>query len=238
MLPLISIIIPVYNRQKELMLSLKSIQKQTYRPLEVIIVDDGSTQKVKSEESTIQNILGEISFTLIEQKNSGAPAARNNGFRHSKGEFVLFWDADIIGVPEMIEKMYQELLSHPEASYCYSNYTHINKKIRSRVFDAAALQKINYITTMSLLRREDFLGFDESLQRFQDWDLWLTLLEQGKQGTWIDEYLYASVATTNGISFWMPSFAYKAPWKYFPILRKKVQAYENAKKIIFTKHSL
>lgn len=238
MKPLISIIIPVYNRQQELWLSLDSIQKQTYRPLEVILIDDGSEEKVFLSEE-VKRKMGDISFQVVRQENKGAPAARNKGFSLSKGEFVIFWDADTLGNLDMLEKMFVTLSEHPEASFVYSNHTHAGKiKFRSRAFDVGELKKNNYINTMSLLHHQDFPGFDESLKRFQDWDLWLTLAEQGKKGIWIDEFLYNSVPTKVGISYWLPSFAYRAPWKYFPFVYKKIKAYENAKKIIYQKYNL
>lgn len=235
--PLISIIIPVFNRQHELMLSLASIAKQSYRPIEVIVVDDGSEIKVTDE--PLQKLLGDIPYSLIFQKNSGAPAARNNGFVHSKGEYIIFWDSDTIGNTDMIEKMYSTLQEHVEASFVYANHIHAGKiKFHSRPFDELELKKNNYINTMSLIRRKDFLLFDESLRRFQDWDLWLTLVEHGKKGVWIDEFLYTSVQTRGGISYWLPSFAYKSPWKYFPFFYKRVKKYEESKNIVQRKHHL
>lgn len=236
--PLISIIIPVYNRHKELMLSLGSIQKQTYRPLEVVIIDDGSAREVEKERKEIQNRLQEIPFLIYRQNNQGAPSARNRGAERSDGDFFLFWDADIIGEPEMVEKMYRSLEKNKDASFAYSNFSIGSHRMRAREFDFEYLKKVNYITTMSLIRKEDFAGFDPALTRFQDWDLWLTLAEQGKQGVWVDEYLYRSVTTKQGISAWLPSFAYHAPWKYLPFFSSKVKKYEEAKEIILKKHGL
>lgn len=236
---LISIIIPVYNRQKELLLSLASIQKQTYRPLEVIIVDDGSREEVELSKLEIAKKLEEISFQIVRQENKGAPAARNRGFQLSKGEYVIFWDADILGNPNMIEKMFQTLQTQRESSFVYSNHIHAEKiKFRAQQFNVETLKQNNYINTMSLIRRSDTPSWDESLKRFQDWDLFLTLSEQGKQGIWIDEYLFSSLPTAAGISYWLPSFAYQFPWRYLPFWYKKVKDYEAAQKIIFEKHHL
>ncbi len=237
MRPLTSIIIPVYNRQKELMLSLDSIVKQTYRPLEVIIVDDGSDEKVETKKQEIITILQGIPVQLVRQKNAGAPAARNHGFDLSNGEFVLFWDADTLGNTDMVQKMFEALEQNSDAAFAYSNHIHAGKiTFRARPFDVTELKKTNYINTTSLIRRNDFCRFDETLKRFQDWDLFLTLSEHGKKGIWIDEVLYTSVQTKGGISYWLPSFAYRFPWKYMPFFYKKVKAYEEAKKIIAHKH--
>lgn len=233
--PLISVIIPVYNREKELFACLASIRQQTYVPLEVIVVDDGSEEKIS--EDKIKEILLDIRFIFYRQQNSGAPSARNKGFESSKGEYVIFWDADIVGEPDMLEKMFLKLEKNPQASFVYSNFFFGTHKMPGREFDVFALKEKNYITTTSLLRRKDFPRFDISLKRFQDWDLWLTLAEQKKQGIWIPEYLFR-ILPQGTMSNWLPAFSYKFPWKYLPFFAKKVRFYEEAKRIVQKKHGI
>ena len=86
----------------------------------------------------------------------------------------------------------------------------------------------------SFIRREHFssVGWDESIKKLQDWDLWLTMLEQGHTGIWIGQILFK--AQTGGtMSSWLPSFAYKL----FPFL-PSVKKYKKAVKIIKKKHGL
>lgn len=232
---LISIIIPVYNHLPELKKSLESISRQTYRDFEVIIIDDGSEKGIEKE---IKKEKYNFSISSFHQENSGAPAARNYGFKLSKGEFVIFWDADILAQPEMLQKMHNVLTIHPEASYVYSDFYYGIKKMPAGKFDAERLKKENYITTATLIRREDVVEWDESLKRFQDWDYWLALLDKNKIGIYIPEYLFATIPHKSGISKWLPKFAYKKPWRYLPIFSKKVKAYEEAKNIILKKHGL
>lgn len=235
--PLISVIIPVYNRPHELLLTLQSIHDQTYRPLEIIMVDDGSSPEIATWKKQIENRIGDIPFVLNRQVNQGAPAARNKGFQLSKGEYVIFWDADIIAQPSMLQRMQEALTTHEQASFAYSSFYFGNKKMPSQMFDGSSLKEKNYITTTSLIRRKDFFGFDTRLKRFQDWDLWLSLLEQKKEGIWIPDFLF-QILPQGTMSNWLPAFAYRSPWKFFPFLRKKVKAYEEAKKIIVAKHHL
>ena len=232
---LISIIIPVYNHLSELKKTLQSIKQQTYGNFEVIIVDDGSAEPL--EEKINKNDFN-FDIYFFHQENMGAPAARNKGFEMSKGEFVIFWDADVIATPAMLRKMHNVLTIHPEASYVYADFFYGKKKMVSGKFDAARLKKMNYIMTTSLIRREDFVFWDESLKRFQDWDLWLTMLEKNKIGINIPEILFFIFPHKNGISSWLPSFAYKKPISFLPGIRKKVRAYEKAKQIIMKKHGL
>ena len=87
---------------------------------------------------------------------------------------------------------------------------------------------------MALIRREDFpaTGWDESLKKFQDWDLWLTMLSLGKIGYFIPQVLF-TISTGGVMSSWLPSFAYKL-LPFLPTVKK----YKAAKAVIFKKHGL
>ncbi len=236
--PKISIIIPVFNRGRELAKCLASIKKQTVISpparggdlggvgVEIIIVDDGSRQPV-----------GDVpGARVIRQENKGAPAARNRGFKESSGAYVLFCDADVVMEPDMLAKMSQALDENPGVSYAYSSFKFGWKKFRLWEFDADKLRQMPYIHTTSLMRREHFPGFsakggpafgwDTSLKRLQDWDLWLTMLEQGHVGKWIDETLF--LAKSGGtMSRWLPSF-----------LAGRDKAYQRAVSQVKRKHHL
>lgn len=229
MQPLVSIIIPVFNRQEAFERCLISVLNQTYKNTEIIVVDDGSNPLIKIDRPEVQ---------LFRQENKGAPAARNFGFSQSKGKYIIFLDADTIAEPDAIEKMVTALENNPEVSYAYSDFYFGKKKIPARAFDAEAIKKINYITITSLIRRVDFPGFDESLKRFQDWDLWLTLLEKNKIGMYVPEYLFRVIDLKGTMSSWLPSFMYRAPWKYLPGIWSKVESYEIARQVIKKKHGL
>jgi glycosyltransferase involved in cell wall biosynthesis len=230
MQPLISVVIPVYNQSKELAAALGSLKQQTYRHLEVIIVDDGSVPPVESFDSSL------LKVRYVRQKNKGAPAARNKGFELSKGEYVIFWDADIVALDrEMLGNMLAALKENPRVGYAYSDFYFGPKKMSAGAFDPDRLKKINYITTTSLIRREVFPGFDESLRKFQDWDLWLTVLEQGYGGVYVPGYLFW-IKPGGTMSAWLPRFAYRVPWRYLPGIRTQVERYERAREVIRQKH--
>ncbi len=235
---LISIIIPVYNHAAALQASLTSLIGQTYRPLEVVIVNDGSTDGFEKLLPILQDFgeKNEFPLVILNQENQGSNAARNRGFKKSSGKFVIFWDADTVAEPGMLQKMHQALVDNPSEAYVYSRFKFGWKTMRSAPFNAEELKKNNYIDTTSLLRREAFPGFDESLKRFQDWDVWLTLLAQGKTGLFIPEVLFTKLTGERDeikISSWLPTFMYKLPWK-----NKNMASYELAKKKIFEKHQL
>jgi glycosyltransferase involved in cell wall biosynthesis len=228
----------VYNHASALQSSLESLINQTYRPLEIVIVNDGSTDEFEQLLPVLQDFgeKNEFPLVILNQENQGAAAARNRGFKKSSGSFVIFWDADTVAEPDMITKMHQKLLDSPESAYVYSRFKFGWKTMRSAQFNADDLKKTNYIDTTSLLRRDAFPGFDENLKRFQDWDMWLTLLDQGKTGIFIPEVLFTKLTGERDeikISSWLPSFMYKLPWK-----NKNMASYELAKKKIFEKHGL
>ncbi len=230
MMSMISIIIPVYNHQAALEKALASIEMQTYQDLELIVVDDGSNQKLETSNSKLE-------IVLHRQENKGAPAARNKGFELSKGEYVIFWDADVVGEPEMLEKMVSALEVNAEVSFVYANHYFGKKKMPGKHWSTQALKHNNYIHSTSLIRRESVVSWDVSLKRFQDWDLWLSMVEAGRIGVWIDEYLFR-VDTGGTMSTWLPRIAYKKPWRWMPGIAGKVRKYEEARNVIIKKHGL
>ena len=232
---LISIIIPVYNGEKTLAKTLASLYQQTEKNLEIIVVNDGSTdQSKKVFFDFINKNNSDIPYLFLEQKNKGAPAARNRGLKEAQGDYLFFCDADAILKEEALSKMLQALSTNPQAAYAYSSFYWGKRLFKLWPFDAERLKKMPYIHTMALIRREKFPleGWDENIKKLQDWDLWLTMLEQGNEGYFIDEPLF-KVFPLGGISSWLPSFAYK----FLPFL-KNVKKYKTAVAIIKKKHNL
>ena len=234
---LVSIIIPVYNRAEIFEKSFVSATQQNYENKEIVVINDGSTENIKNVIDIVNVKNRNIEIKYFIQENSGAPSARNKGFVESKGDYVIFWDADIEAESDMLSKMVKVLDEKQDISFVYSSFNLGKKKMLAKKFSPIELQKNNYVHTSSLIRKEDFPMFDEKLKRFQDWDLWLTMVENGKKGKWIDESLF-TIISTGIISGWLPSFAYKKPWKYLPWWSEKIEKYENAKKIILEKHHL
>jgi hypothetical protein len=133
-----------------------------------------------------------------------------------------------------LEIMLEALRQTPEASYAYSSFNWGRKLFKLNEFNPEQLKKMPCIHSMSLIRRQDFpaTGWDESIKKFQDWDLWLTMLEQGKIGVWIPRVLF-QITTGGTISSWLPSFAYKF-LPFLPVVKK----YKAAMAVIKQKHGL
>jgi len=138
-------------------ITLRSLMEQDYQNYELIVVRD---------------------------EGKGANYARNKGFKKVDTKFVLFSDNDIVWRKDGITNLLEALKSRPDKSYAYGAYYLLNedKIVCSEEFDASLLRERNYVSTMTLVRTKDFLGFDESITNFQDWDAWLTMLDADKEG--------------------------------------------------------
>ncbi len=231
-MPKISVIIPAWNSEKTITQCLDSLFAQTMQDLEVIVVNDGSTDRTREVLAPYESRL-----TIIDQGNRGSNPARNRGWQEARGEFLLFLDSDIILRPDMLEKLLGALEMHPQASYAYSSFRYGTKLFRLWPFDEQRLQRMPYIHTAALVRARDFSGFDESVQRLQDWDVWLTLLEQGKRGVWVPEVLFAVTPRPDGISQWVPRWFFWIPWQVIGWKPGRVRRYDEAVQVISAKHN-
>lgn len=231
----ISIIIPAYQHAATMAQCLDSVLSQTLKPSEIIVVNDGSTDNLFEVLEKYGN-----KIKTINQENQGGQQARNNGFAVSTGELVIFCDADVVMRQDMLEKLYKILEEHPEVSYAYSGFRFGWKSFSSFPFDVGRIKRLNFVHTTALIRREHFPGFDPAIRRFQDWDLWLTMMRDGHIGFFVDQELFRVIEASGrrAISKWRPKIFYQIPWKYFGWMPSSVRDYEEAKMVIIKKHGL
>jgi hypothetical protein len=145
---------------------------------------------------------------IINNNEGTAPKKRNEGFGKATQPYVFFCDDDCILPVSYFQSLYDCLEAHPDKSYAYSGYRgvvfnpttepHNNFIIPGIEFTAEMLRRQNFINTTSLIRTKDFPGFDENIKRFQDWDLWLTMLEQGKVGILVPSQSFLSFFNDEG----------------------------------------
>ena len=107
---MISGIIPLYNKAESIATALDCVLAQTYQDFEVVVVDDGSTDKG----ATIVEQYTDPRIRLVCQENAGVSAARNKGIEEAKGEYVAFLDADDEWMPEYLENQYSLTLRYPQ----------------------------------------------------------------------------------------------------------------------------
>ncbi|HOT74378.1 MAG TPA: glycosyltransferase [Candidatus Wallbacteria bacterium] len=184
---LVSVVIPTYNRGNLISETIKSVIDQSYRDIEIIVVDDGSTDNT---EEVIKNIKFSNLF-YIKTLNSGRPAVpRNTGFKQSRGEYVAFLDSDDIWLPDKVKKQVEIFKSNPEIGivFCQCKFFgkeyHKNKMFPTRAYCGNVFEKLitgNFVPTVSVLCRRDALEnvglFDESpgLKAFEDYELWMRI---------------------------------------------------------------
>src|SRR5213082_113509 len=117
--PLVSVILPVYNREASVERAVRSVLAQTYRPLELIVVDDGSIDGTRDR---LQAFGSEIS--VVAQPHAGAYVARNFGVRHARGEFIAFADSDDAWLPHLLAAEVA-LMKRPEVGLVFGDAIHV-----------------------------------------------------------------------------------------------------------------
>lgn len=183
--PLISVIVPAYNAATTAYRAVNSAITQTYGNLEVIVVDDGSTDELST---ALQAHLDTIQ--LIRQPNKGAGHARNTGAFHAKGEFLAFLDADDYWHPKKLERQLEVYRRHPETTLCGTqSHPPLSAVPEMRRALGTSREEIIYVRDFSrfflnpyigtpgvMLRRQLFMdlgGFRTDLTSAEDIDLWL-----------------------------------------------------------------
>ena len=115
---IISVVIPLYNKEKKIEYTLKSVFTQTFQNFEIVIVDDGSTDNSVEEVEKFTD----SRIRLIHQTNAGVSAARNRGIEAASGELIAFLDADDVWMPEYLATQYGLYQKYPECSVYACNY--------------------------------------------------------------------------------------------------------------------
>ncbi|MDZ7960053.1 MAG: glycosyltransferase [Aulosira sp. DedQUE10] len=186
-MPLISVVLPVFNGEKTIYETIQSVLNQTFVNWELIIINDGS------QDSTLE-IIKKFEFAdprlrIFSYLNAGLAASRNRGIALSLGEYISFIDADDIWTSDKLKSQLTALQEHPKAfvAYSWTNYIDADGnfvKFGGHTTDTGDVyQKLllwNFVENGSnpLVRKEVFTivdGFDESLIASEDWDMWLRL---------------------------------------------------------------
>lgn len=154
--------------------------------------------------STLDRATQGVTFEIIVSHDSegrGANYARNAGAKLAAGRFLLFSDDDIEWMPGAIHALLDGLEKAATAAYSYGAYWLEGTGVQcDREFSADALRRANYISTMSLIRAETFPGFDERIERLQDWDIFLSMLEAGHAGVLVPGVLLFRTYLRDGIT--------------------------------------
>lgn len=199
---LVSIIIPSWNAAAYVKEAVDSALAQTYQNIEVILIDDGSTDNTKE---ALAPYWSNPKFRYLYQLNKGLASARNTGIRAAKGAYIAFLDSDDMFMPEKIEKQVAVLEAQPDFAVCYSDLYHFEdgnpRKFYHHRYAAIypsgdifePLLHTQFLNPLTLVvRREVFVRhgmFDETLRRSEDWDLWLRWAHAGVKFFYLEEPL-------------------------------------------------
>lgn len=180
---------PAYNAAATISRALASIAEQTFAPMEVIVVDDGSSDGTAEIAERFATKMGTAKLTVIRQSNKGAGAARNRAVKAATQPYLAFLDADDEWLPTKLERSMDVmikgdylLVAHDYLDSTESGDVHVDCARRFQEFPDpyVSLYLKGYIPSISVITRRDAVnavgGFDESLRNAQDFDLWLKLL--------------------------------------------------------------
>ncbi|MCX7726143.1 MAG: glycosyltransferase family 2 protein [Chitinispirillaceae bacterium] len=195
--PLVSVIIPVFNREEMLRRAVVSVLNQSFKDFECIIVDDCSDQKYDFFSSMDDKRLKIIRL----EKRSGVSKARNTGVKSSRGKYIAFLDSDDEWYPKKLEKQIKWLKDNPSFSICQTLEEWIRKGVRVNppkshkkrggdIFDISCERCMITPSSVVMTRElfEKYGGFKESLPACEDYDLWLWITAKHQVGL-IEEVL-------------------------------------------------
>ena len=181
---LISVIIPTYNRAACLAEALASVAAQTYRPIEVIVADDGSDDDTASvvEQFCKSTESADFAVRYLRQENQGAPSARNLGLANARGDYIQFFDSDDELLPHKLSSQAQVLDDHPSVGYVWSGKAELDDALAppSEVrpaeptlylgFDRrhCSMQVVLGLYRATICRRVG--PWNPKLGRYQDWE--------------------------------------------------------------------
>lgn len=191
---LVSVIVPCYNSATYVAETLDSVLQQTYDNIEVIIVNDGSTDNLTD---VIQPYLDKYeNFHYYSQENKGLSGARNSGIRISKGQYILGLDADDLIAPTYIERCVDVLDNNPNVKLVYSRARYFDAMEGDWDFPPYSFRTLligNLIYASAVMRKSEFEKYgpyDESLRFYEDWNLWINMLKDGGDVVLLDERLF------------------------------------------------
>lgn len=189
----VSVIIPTYNRGNLIIKSIKSVLNQTFKNLEVIVIDDGSSDNT---EHLVNKITDKRLKYVKLSSNKGSSNARNIGIKNANGQFISFQDSDDIFYPNKIEKQLKNIINRNSIldfckinviynstySYLIPNKRQENSILKGDIFNEL-ISRGNFISTQSMLIRTNYMKkhlFDIDMPRLQDYDVILGMIPKVK----------------------------------------------------------
>lgn len=188
-MPLVSVVIPVYNAQETVVETVQSVLQQTLTDFELIVINDGSTDGSVARLEKLQAAIADPRIQIFSYENGGISTARNRGLERAAGDFITFIDADDLWTPRKLEQQVAALQNSPEAGVAYS-WTRVMDYSGQLFHEGSSasyagdvygqLLRCNFITSGSnvMMTRAAVAStgiFESALRPAEDWDYYLRL---------------------------------------------------------------
>lgn len=194
--PIVSVVVPYYNRYDTISQTLESLVGQTFSRFEVVLIDDGSTDEKSIKALTqLPSQFKTLNLTVVRQKNAGVAEARNHGIRKTHGKYIVCLDSDDILDPTFIEKALVALENDPDVDLITSyrqDFGARNGIYEYPDYDPATLINDNMVITAAMFRKaawEQSRGYVAGIG-YEDWEYWIQLAEKGSWGKTLREPLF------------------------------------------------
>lgn len=181
-MPLVSVVIPVYNQARFLFDALNSVLAQTFRDFEVIVVDDGSTDEI----DWVKRRFHDLRIVWLRQENLGLAAARNLGLKYAQGDFLAFLDADDLFLPQKLEWQVCYLQNHDDLDLVANGYEFVDAELNVlKTEDHWREQRLSvedvlwggvapvHAVLLRTAAARSIGGFDSDLRACEDLDFWM-----------------------------------------------------------------
>ena len=193
-IPIVSVIIPIYNYGQQFEKTLESVFQSTYKNIEIVIVNDGSSDEYVLQK--LESLSNQPNIKIINQENQGPSSARNNGIINSMGEFILPLDADDKIDPDYIQSCVNVLKRYKTISPVYCDTIHVGQTQGTEQRPEWSMDRLiqgPFIVNCSMFHRDAFDkcgGYDTSLFGWEDYDLWIRMGKNGYKGQRIPKPLF------------------------------------------------
>jgi len=179
--PRVSVVIPAYNASRTLRATVASALAQTMNDIEVLIVDDGSSDDTLAVARSLES----DKVSAMTQRNAGAAAARNTGIRAATGEYVAFLDADDLWLPHKLQRQLEHLERHPQSDAVQCGSYFVDDSLRllyvkhctdtgNALMESLQFQNLPAFLSALIVKRTKLLafgGFDTRLEILEEWDM-------------------------------------------------------------------
>ena len=223
---LISVIVPCYNSGNLLKRCLNSLIKQTWLNIEIILVNDGTTDKKTLE--IIDSYRNMSHLRIIDQPNRGLPSARNKGGWNAKGTYLFFLDSDDWIEPDTLEKMLFSIKKDPQVSFIFSDIVlegDVNKIVKKEYnfFEQLFLNQIPYSIFISKKIWTKYGGYNEDMKSgYEDWEFNIRLGANSQFGKRLAEPLFHYNVSNEGMLLSHTSKKHGKLWRYIILKNKKL----------------